>query len=253
MSKIAPRLATYQNKYKRIALERGDNGVLVIRLHTDGGSLVWDSLVHDELAYMFADVATDPETKVVVLTGTGDSFCADIDFSSFTLAGPLDWDNSVFEGQRLLNNLLSIRVPVVSAINGPATIHSELGILADIVVASSSTYFQDAAHFPNGIVPGDGVQTAWIHAVGEKRAKYFLLTGQKLTSQEAKDAGAVDEIVAPDQVLSRALEIATGMAEKSMLALRYSREVLNRDIRKTMHDNLGHGLAFEALAALDLG
>lgn len=253
MSKIAPRLTSYQDKYKRIALERGDDGVLVITLHTDGGSLVWDSLVHDELAYLFADVATDPETKVVVLTGAGDNFCADIDFSSFALASPLDWDNSVFEGQRLLNNLLSIRVPVVSAINGPSTIHSELGILADIVVASSTAYFQDAAHFVNGIVPGDGVHTAWIHAIGAKRAKYLLLTGQKLTAEEAKDAGAVDEIVAHDQVLSRALEIASGMAQKPMLALRYSREVLNRDIRKIMHDDLGHGLAFEALAALDLG
>lgn len=251
MSKIAPRLGDYQNKYERIRLERSDNGVLVATMHTNGGSLVWDSPVHDELAYAFTDIACDPDNKVVVLTGTGDAFCAAIDFSSFTLNRPLDWDNSVFEGQRLLNNLLSIRVPVITAVNGPATTHSELAILADIVIASATTYFQDEAHFPNGIVPGDGVHTAWINAIGAKRAKYFLLTGQKLTAQEALEAGAVDEVVAPEAVLPRALEIANRMAEKSLLALRYSREVLNRDIRRTMHDNLGHGLAFEALAALD--
>lgn len=252
MSKIAPRLADYQNKYERISLERSDNGVLVATMHTDGGPLVWDTTVHDELAYLFTDIACDPETKVVVLTGTGDSFCADIDFSSFVLNGPLDWDNSVFEGQRLLNNLLAIRVPVITAVNGPATIHSEIGIVADIVVASSTTYFQDNAHFPNGIVPGDGVHTAWIHAIGSKRAKYFLLTGQELSAEDARIAGAVDEVVALDQVLPRALELANGMAEKAMLALRYTREVLNKDIRARMQADLGHGLAFEALAALDL-
>jgi enoyl-CoA hydratase/carnithine racemase len=252
MSKIAPRLADYQDKYQRIRLERSDNGVLVATMHTNGGSLVWDTTVHDELAYLFTDIACDPENKVVVLTGAGDSFCADIDFSSFVLTGPLDWDNSVFEGQRLLNNLLAIRVPVITAVNGPATIHSEIGIVADIVIASSTAYFQDNAHFPNGIVPGDGVHTAWIHAIGSKRAKYFLLSGQELSAEDAMAAGAVDEVVAPDQVLARAMELANGMAEKTVLALRYTREVLNKDIRATMHADLGHGLAFEALAALDL-
>ncbi|BDZ39319.1 enoyl-CoA hydratase/isomerase family protein [Microbacterium suwonense] len=252
MSSVAPRLAAYQNKYKRIKMERDDQGILVVTLHTDGGSLVWDSLVHDELAYAFAEIGTDPETKVVVLTGAGDAYCEAIDFSSFVLNGPLDWDNSVYEGQRLLNNLLAIRVPVISAVNGPASIHSEIAILADVVVATENTYFQDAAHFVNGIVPGDGVHTAWINAMGQRRGSYFLLTGEKLSASEAKAAGVVNEVVPQGQSLSRALEIAGEMAAKSMLALRYSREVLNRDLRTTMQTNLGHGLAFEALAALDL-
>ncbi|WP_408899788.1 enoyl-CoA hydratase/isomerase family protein (plasmid) [Nocardioides sp. R1-1] len=251
MSTIAPRLGDYREKYQRIRLERSDSGVLVATLHTHGGSLVWDTTVHDELAYLFTDIACDPDNKVVVLTGAGESFCADIDFSSFVLARPLDWDNSVFEGQRLLNNLLSIRIPVISAVNGPATIHSELAILADIVIASRTASFQDNAHFPNGIVPGDGVHTAWIHAIGSKRAKYFLLTGQELSAHDAQEAGAVDEVVEPEEVLDRALELASSMARKSVLALRYSREVLNRDIRARMQADLGPGLAFEALAALD--
>ena len=252
MSQVAPRLDDYADKYRRIKMERDGNGVLVVTLHTDGGSLIWDSLVHDELAYAFADIGTDPETKVVVLTGAGDSFCDAIDFSSFSLQGPLGWDNSVFEGQRLLNNLLDIRVPVISAVNGPASIHSEIGIIADIVIASENTYFQDAAHFVNGIVPGDGVHTAWIQAIGQKRASYFLLTGQKLSAAEAREAGAVDEVVPQGEALNRALELAASFAGKTMLALRYTREVLNRDLRATMRANLGHGLAFEALAALDL-
>ena len=251
MSKIAPQLSDYADRYERIGFERTD-GVLVVRMHTNGGSLVWDSTVHDELAYAFAEVACDPENKVVVLTGVGDAMCNDIDFSSFSLTGPADWDNSVFEGQRLLNNLLSIRVPVIAAVNGPFSVHSEIAILSDIIVATESTYFQDAAHFPNGIVPGDGVHIAWMYALGPKRAKYFLLTGQKLTANDALAYGAIDEVVADGQALTRALELANEMSKKTTLALRYTREALDRPIRRQMQDDLGFGLAHEALAALDL-
>ncbi|GAA1010492.1 crotonase [Acrocarpospora pleiomorpha] len=252
MSKIAPRLAAYAGKYQRIRLERDDAGVLLVTLHTDGDSLIWDTTAHDELAYCFADIACDPENRVVVLTGAGEAFCDAIDFTSFTLNTPGDWDNSVFEGQRLLNNLLGIRVPVIAAVNGPASVHSEIPILSDIVLASDTTYFQDAPHFPGGIVPGDGIHTAWLYALGPKRGKYFLLTGQKLTAREAKDAGAVDEVLAPDQVLPRALELAHGMAQKHTLTLRYTREVLTRELKGLMHDQIGYGLAHEALAALDM-
>lgn len=251
MSKISPRLADYAGKYRRIKLERTD-GVLVVTLHTDGASLVWDSLAHDELAYVFNDIACDPENKVVVLTGAGDAFCNDIDFSSFTLAGPADWDNSVFEGQRLLNNLLAIRVPVIAAVNGPFSVHSEIAILSDIIIATESTFFQDAAHFPNGIVPGDGVHTAWMYALGPKRGKYFVLTGSKLSAADALSAGAIDEVVPDGQALTRALDLAQEMAKKTLLALRYTREVLDRPIRREMQNDLGFGLAHEALAALDL-
>ena len=251
MSKVAPRLADYRDRYKRVAFERED-GVLTATIHSDGGPLVWDSMAHDELAYAFTDIACDPENKVVVLTGAGNAFCESIDFSSFTLTGPADWDNSVFEGQRLINNLLSIRVPVIAAVNGPFSIHAEIALLSDIIVATESTYFQDAAHFQNGIVPGDGVHTAWMYALGPKRGKYYLLTGQRLPASDALQYGAIDEVVPDGAALPRAMDLAREMASKTTLALRYTREVLDRPIRRQMQDDLGFGLAHEALAALDL-
>jgi enoyl-CoA hydratase/carnithine racemase len=252
MSSVAPRLKDYADKYQRLAFERDEHGVLTVTLHTNGDSLVWDSLAHDELAYAFTDVTCDPDNKVVVLTGAGTSFCDSIDFSSFVLTGPADWDNSVFEGQRLLNNLLSIRVPVIAAVNGPFSIHAEIALLSDLIVAAESAYFQDAAHFPNGIVPGDGVHTAWMYALGPKRGKYYLLTGEKLSATDARTFGAIDEVVPDGTALARAKELAAPMAQKTSLALRYTREVLDRPIRRQMQDDLGFGLAHEALAALDL-
>jgi enoyl-CoA hydratase/carnithine racemase len=58
-------------------------------------------------------------------------------------------------------NLLDIEVPVIAAVNGPALIHAEIPVLSDIVICSEKAEFQDAPHFANGVVPGDGVHVVW--------------------------------------------------------------------------------------------
>jgi enoyl-CoA hydratase/carnithine racemase len=251
MPRIAPQFEEYAKRYENIRLER-DDGILQVTVHTDGESLVWTSTAHDELAYCFSDIACDPDNKVVVLTGTGDSFCSEIDFTSFNLGTASDWSHIIFEGQRLLTNLLGIEVPVIAAINGPATIHPEIPVLSDITIASETTVFQDAPHFPAGIVPGDGAHTTWMHVLGPQRGRYFLLTGQELDAAQALDYGVVNEVLPADQVLARAREIATTIAAKPPLARRYSRVLLTRELKRLMHEQLGLGLVHEALGALSL-
>ena len=83
-------LDEYANKYRHVAFDRRD-GVLEVRLHTDDGPMVWSPSAHRELADAYGDIAGDPETKVVILTGTGDSFIGSMDTSAFMAAG-LSWD-----------------------------------------------------------------------------------------------------------------------------------------------------------------
>ena len=251
MARIAPSLEEYSTRYENIKLERTD-GVLLLTVHSDDKSLIWTAQAHDELAYCFQDISCDPDNKVVVLTGAGDAFCAEIDFSSFDLGTASDWSQIIFEGQRLLNNLLSIDVPVIAAINGPATVHPEIAVLSDITIASDTTVFQDAPHFPNGIVPGDGAHIAWTHILGPQRGRYFLLTGQELNAQQALDFAVVNEVLPADQVLPRAMELAATIAVKPALARRYSRVILTRELKRLMHEQLALGLTHEALGALSL-
>jgi enoyl-CoA hydratase/carnithine racemase len=251
MARINASFDEYSKRYENIRLERED-GVLTLTVHTNGDSLVWTAQVHDELAYCFTDVACDPENKVVVLTGAGDAFCPDIDFNSFSLATPGDWEHVIFEGKRLLNNLMGIEIPVVAAVNGPALVHPEIPVLSDIIIASETATFKDYPHFPIGIVPGDGAHTVWTHVLGSTRGRYFLLTGQELSAKQALDYGAVNEVVPVDQTLARAQELAAEIAAKPALARRHARIVLNQEIRRLLHEQLGVGLTHEALAAIDL-
>ena len=141
-------------------------------------------------------------------------------------------------------------MPVIAAVNGPALIHAEIAVLSDIVIASENTEFQDAPHFPNGVVPGDGVHIVWPLVLGINRGRYFLLTGQKLSAGEAQRLGVVSEVVPRDRLLSRAREIAEEIVKKPTLATRYGRVALTQQLKRAMLDNLGYGLALEGLGAL---
>jgi enoyl-CoA hydratase/carnithine racemase len=123
MPRVTPSFDDYRDAYDNIALERDDAGVLTVRFHTNGDSLVWSGPSHEELAYCFGDIAADHENSVVILTGTGDSYCTAIDPASFALSNAHEWDRIVFEGRKLLMNLLDIEVPVIAAVNGPAIFH----------------------------------------------------------------------------------------------------------------------------------
>ena len=250
MSLVAARFDQYRNRYQNIKLDRED-GILTLTLHTKGSALVWSALVHEELGYCFTDIGADRENKVVIMTGTGDNWCADIDAGSFKLGNAGDWDLTLFDGRRLLINLLDIEVPVISAVNGPARIHPEIPVLSDIVIASETALFQDAPHFMSGIVPGDGAHVVWPHILGANRGRYFMLTGQELDARTALEYGAVSEVVPPSRLMARAQELATMIAARPQLTRRYTRMALTQRLKRLMHEGLGYGLAIEALAAID--
>ena len=246
----------YRSRYRYVDLTRQD-GILQIRLHRDNEKATWSSGIgglHDELGDAFLQVARDPDNRVVILTGTGDDFMLAVDdrepppeFGSVEL-----WARIEREGRDLIDYLLAIPVPVIGALNGRAFIHAELIAMSDILIASDRAVMADKGHIPNGIVAGDGVHVWWPMILGPNRGRYFLLTGEEIGAEEAKRLGIVAEVVSQDQLLARAWEVAREMAAKPTLALRYSRLLFTRPIKRAMANDLGYGLALEALGAIDL-
>jgi enoyl-CoA hydratase/carnithine racemase len=244
-----PRLAQYEDKYPNIRLERRD-GILQVTLHTRGDSLKWGALntsVHQQAGDALYQIGRDTENKVVILTGTGDVFCTSLDMDEMPTAPDADyWPGVVREGKDLLMNLLEIEVPVIGVVNGPATIHAELVLLSDIVLASDTAVFADHAHFTAGVVPGDGVHVVWPMLLGPNRSRYFLLTGEQIDALEARTLGLVGEVHPRDAVLARAWELAAQIAAKPDRTRRYARVALTQHIKKRMLDELGYGLTMEA-------
>src|SRR5206468_112724 len=239
---------SYRDNYENLRMKR-ENGILEVALHTRGGPLVFNGYVHQALVHAFRDIGDDPDNHVVILTGTGTEFCAQISPEGFDFFTPTGYDKVLREGTKVLENLLDIEVPMIAAINGPVTAHSEYALLCDIVLAAEDTYFQDAPHPAFGIVPGDGLHILWPEVIGEIRGRYFLLSGQKLSAVEAKEYGAVNEVVASEALLPRAWELARQMKKQNPLTLRYTRMALSNRFRRRLQEGLSYGLALEGISA----
>ena len=242
----------YADKYANVRMERDDDGVLELTLHSDGAALRWGFGPLSELPRCFADVGADPENKLVILTGTGDAFIGHREPASGTAPSPQDWGATLIRSSVHLNrNLLDIDVPTIAAINGPCTSHAELALLCDIVLATEDTSFRDAAHFRRGLVPGDGVHVVWPMLLGPNRARYFLLTGQTISAQEALQLGVVNEVLPREALLPRARELAEYILERPPLTVRLTRTAITQELRRQMQAYHAYGETLTALAGVD--
>jgi enoyl-CoA hydratase/carnithine racemase len=244
------RFEDYANRYRYIRMRRVD-GILEMVLHSDDKPLLWNDGIHEELLDAFLDIGRDRDNRVVILTGTGDAFCPGPQPGAFAFdpsVPPVALDNVYRDGKAMLMNQLAIPVPMIAAVNGPAHAHCELALLCDIVLASETASFRDR-HLEWGIVPGDGIHIAFPIAFGMNRGRYLALTGAEVSAQQALEWGAVSEVLPPEQLNERAWEIARYLAARPILGLRYTRELLNREIQRLMNDHLGFGLALEGFSS----
>jgi enoyl-CoA hydratase/carnithine racemase len=250
---FTPDFDTYKDKYDHFAMVRED-GILEITMHTDGSDLVWGFGPDEQCGFMLEDIGRDPENKIIILTGAGSTFIDNEEFGTGVAGSTVPasvWAGVFAFAKRLLQAHLDIEVPMIAAINGPATIHAELGLLCDIVLASETATLADQPHFPNGLVPGDGVQVIWPMLIGMNRARYMLFTGQHLSAQQALDLGLVAEVLPQDKLLPRARELARQLLEQPPLTLRLTRSVFASQIKQALGPNLEYGIAAEGLAATE--
>ncbi|WP_238313900.1 enoyl-CoA hydratase/isomerase family protein [Methylobacterium crusticola] len=253
LDRVETTFDTYKDRFQTIRMERQD-GILEMHFHSDGGPLRWSLLAHNEFEAAFLEVGRDRGNEVVIMTGTGDEFCgpaiAPGQHPNRKIMTPESYDPIFWESKQILPHLLAIEAPVISAINGPAVRHAEIPLVADIVLASETAYFQDTAHFPGGMVPGDGMHIIMPLLMGLNRGRYFLLTGQKVTAAEAQAMGLVAEVLPPERLLERARELGRLLLQQPKLVRRYTRIALTEELRSRMHGLLAYGLALEGMARM---
>jgi enoyl-CoA hydratase/carnithine racemase len=243
----------YFTAYRSLRLTRDVLGVLVAEFHSNGSPLTFTAPDHTDFVEAFYRISQDRENKIVILTGAGGEFIPAIDFSSFgNVADPGVWSQVHDEGAQILENLANIRVPMIAAVEGRAHVHSEYALLANVIVAGEGATFNDVPHFAGGVVPGDGIFTAWSYRAGAGRAEAFLLNPQPLTARTAHEWGVVAEVVPNGKALSRARELAALYLKTPEVTRRNTRVHFVQPLKERIVREVGYGLSVEGASAAAL-
>jgi enoyl-CoA hydratase/carnithine racemase len=165
------------------------------------------------------DLETDPGIRVVVLRGEGRAFCAgvDLDMTADALADSDAIDRVVSVVHRTFARLEASPLPSVAAIHGMTLAGGlELVLACDLALAATDARLGDF-HAQYGLFPGGGASQRLPRIIGERRAKWLLLSGEWVTGSVAAEWGLVNEAVEPDRLIERADEVAHLLARRSPL------------------------------------
>ena len=233
-------------RYQRLKFERPATGVLRIVMSNPGKLNAADVVMHRELAEIWRDVDADPDVRCAILTGEGAAFSAGGDFDmiqgivdSFEIRARM-----MREARDLVMNLIDCQTPVVSAIRGPAVGAGLVcGLLADISIATPDARIIDG-HTRLGVAAGDHAAIIWPLLCGMAKAKYYLLTCDPLSGQEAERIGLISLCVPDEELDAKALAVATRLANGATRAIGWTKHTLNHWLRTA-------GPAFDASLALE--
>ena len=183
----------------------------------------------------------------MVITGAGKAFSAGGDLAMVARqAGDYQRVASMLgEMSDLVYNLINCEKPVISAINGVAVgAGLVVALLADISVCAQDARLGDG-HVRLGVAAGDHAAIIWPLLCGMAKARYYLMTGEMVTGQEAERIGLVSKALPGEEVLDEALRIAGVLATGSQHAIRWTKKALNNWLRTA-------GPAFDASAAYEM-
>ncbi len=202
--------------------------VLRVTLDAPGLNAV-NADVHAELADVWLAVDRDPDVNVAVLQGAGKAFSAG---GSFDLVDAIIDDyrareRVLREARDLVFNVINCSKPIVSAMHGPAVGAGLVaGLLADVSVVGRTARIIDG-HTRLGVAAGDHAAICWPLLCGMAKAKYYLLTCDTLTGEEAERIGLVSLCVDDELVQSTALDIAVRLSAGAQAAIRLTKHTLN--------------------------
>ena len=206
--------------------------VRVLTLNRPGSRNALDGQLHAAMLSAVRAVADEPEVRALVVTGAGDAFSAGGDFGLIEQmqADPKLRQATLNKSRALFWSLVSLEIPVIAAVNGPAVgAGATLALLSDIVLMAKQAYLAEP-RVSIGLVPGDGSAILWPLLAGIPAARAYLFTGDRMPAAEAHRLGLVHRLVERDALLDEAMELADRLAGLSPHAVRATKRALTLQV-----------------------
>jgi enoyl-CoA hydratase len=182
---------------------------------------IWDHLAHDR------------SVRVVVLTGAGKAFSAGGHIPNFIR----DYDDpehrreSLRGARRLLDAMAEFPKPLIGAVNGAAVgLGCSVAVSCDIVYIAESAFMSDP-HVSIGLVAGDGGAVTWPLMMSILKAKYYLLTGERIAAADCVDLGLANFVVPDDKLIEEAVGLGKRLAAQPQQALEETKRAINLHVQ----------------------
>jgi enoyl-CoA hydratase len=224
-----------------------EDGILDICIDTPGKLNAVDEGKHLALADVWRAVDADPDTRVVVIHGANGTFSAGGDLAMIERI----MDDSEFrmqswrEARDIVYNMINCSKVIISAIEGTAVgAGLAAAFMADISVIGRNARILDG-HTKLGVAAGDHAAIIWPLLCGMAKSKYYLLTCDSMTGEEAEAMGLASLLAEDDEVIDKAYEVARRLAHGSQSAIRWTKYSLNNWLRMA-------GPTFDTSVALEM-
>jgi enoyl-CoA hydratase len=232
--------------YDTLLVDTSDPHVLQVTLNRPQAGNSLSTQMARDLLDLWTRLTEDAgDVRCVVLTGAGEKiFCAGADLKERHGMGREQWvrQHELFE--RMYWALTDLPIPVIAAVNGHAYAGGfETVLSCDFAYASKTARFA-LTEVTLGIMPGAGGTQNLPRAIGERRAKEMMLTGQPIDAAKALEWGALNEVCEPGEVLVRALATARTIAGNAPLSVRQ----IKKSVRFGMQMELRTAFRFEVEA-----
>jgi enoyl-CoA hydratase len=183
--------------------------------------------VVEELAQVLRDVRHDSAVRALIITGAGDrAFVAGADIAAMSEMSAVQGLEFGRLGHRVLQSMEELPVPIIAAVNGFALGGGlELAMACDMIIASDKARFGQP-EINLALIPGFGGTQRLPRRIGHPRARQLILTGDPIDAKTALDWGLINQVVAPENLLNTARQLAEKIATKSPLTVRQAKAAL---------------------------
>lgn len=212
--------------------KKGRTGILTIN-RPDKFNAV-NSEVIKEIASAFKTLDSDPEVKVIVIRGAGEkAFIAGADIAEMQNITPSQAREFARKGQETLKTFEDSDKIVIAAINGYALGGGlELAMACDMRIASQTAQMGQP-EIAIGVIPGWAGTQRLARLVGKTKAKELVLTGKRITAEEAEKIGLINRVVPPEKLIEEVMKTAEAISELGKFSLGAAKHAIDRGVDTT--------------------
>lgn len=222
-------------EYSKLLVEK-ENGIAIVKINNPQSLNALNSTILGELDTLFTELENDSSISVIILTGEGKAFVAGADITEMSSMDAAEGKAFGEKGAKVFRKIELLSKPVIAAVNGYALGGGcELAMCCDIRIASAKAKFGQP-EVGLGITPGFSGTQRLPRLVGMGKAKELIFTAEAINADEACRIGLVNSVAEPEELMNTAVAMAEKIAGKAPLAVKYSKESINRGMQCSMDE-----------------